>query len=226
MINGLRNNEKYRESKGFNSYYPPILDEKAKYAATFMTKSDTERAFQALMIVFLKIKEGVQSEYKILQNDIMRNHLNYMWFLTFYKSLCTLLKEGEPDKSLVEYAPKFEGKSKLEFQYPYTIENEKLVYDKYNIDEKRANDVVVGYRIKYICEGYSLDDFTDGYPVWYNFFNTTIYERYSERTNVRVRIDFKDGLLYYFVAGASDNWQQITGVPLEIDEVIKSIIFR
>ena len=86
---------------------------------------------------------------------------------------------------------------------------------------------IINYRIKYIMESYDMSDFLDdAFPSWYILQESTIFEQYSEKTNTRVRVDFKDGEFLYFIAGASDNWQRIEDVPAEMDHVISALIFR
>ena len=76
-------------------------------------------------------------------------------------------------------------------------------------------------------ENYDMSDFIDdAYPAWYLLRETTIFEQYSEKTNTRVRIDFRNGEFMYFIAGASDNWQPILGVPVEMDHVVSALLFR
>ena len=82
------------------------------------------------------------------------------------------------------------------------------------------------YRVLYIKEGYSLSDFEGGFPAWYTFSTTTLYEEYNPKTNKRVKIDFKNGEFFYYLAGASDNWVEIVDVPLEMDSVVSALLFR
>ena len=81
-------------------------------------------------------------------------------------------------------------------------------------------------RILYISRAHEAQEFRDGFPAWYIFSNTTLYERYSNTTGVRARIDFNNGEFHYYIAGASDNWKQIVGVPLEMDSIISNLLFR
>ena len=76
-------------------------------------------------------------------------------------------------------------------------------------------------------ENYDMSEFIDDcYPNWYLLKDTTVFEQYSEKTNTRVRIDFRDGEFSYYIAGASDNWQKIECVPIEMDHIISALIFR
>ena len=76
-------------------------------------------------------------------------------------------------------------------------------------------------------ENYDMSEFIDdSFPAWYLIQDTTIFEQYSEKTNTRVRVDFRNGEFSYFIAGASDNWQKIMDVPKEMDHVIGALIFR
>ena len=82
------------------------------------------------------------------------------------------------------------------------------------------------WRIKYIREEFEESEFADGYPAWYSFNDTTVFEHYDENSNVRVRIDFNNGEFLYYICGASDNWQRLQEVPLEVDYIISALLFR
>lgn len=61
-------------------------------------------------------------------------------------------------------------------------------------ESKRYQVPINNYRIRYIVSDYDLNNFQDKeYQGWYILKNTTVYERYNEKTNTRVRIDFRDG---------------------------------
>ena len=224
-----RRNFKNRQFKDIHkAYYPPILDEDPEYAASFLTDKDTNEAFSIFYHIFTSIPDSdgdCKGKFPILFNDLMYNHVNYLWFYRFYKKLCNIFNEKEPSEDLLKYAPKYNINAVLSLQYPFTLnEHNRLIYTDYETDDK--DDFISGYRIKYICDNYNVNEFSRGYPAGYSLFNGTIYEKYSERTNIRVRIDYRDGSLVYFIAGASDNWQQILGIPLEVDDIVKSIIYR
>ena len=56
--------------------------------------------------------------------------------------------------------------------------------------------------------------------------DTVVFEKYNSKTNKHVRIVFRDGEFHYLMCGASDNWKEITEVPLEIDEVVTTMLFK
>ena len=61
------------------------------------------------------------------------------------------------------------------------------------------------------------------------FFTTphpTNKSKYSYKTNTRIRIDFRNNNLYYFIAGASDNWREIEDVPNEMKYVVYSLLYK
>lgn len=226
-MKALKTFDRYLVKGSKNGFYPPILDINPKFAAGFMTDEDTIKSYEAIYDVFNCLLMEAKSKYFILEHDVLYNHINFRWFVGFYIAICKVLnKEATLDKEeLMKYSPNFCIKSSFTLQYPFYISKNNLVeYYRYNVENK--DDFVAGHRIRYISECYSLEDFSQGFPAWYNFLNTTIYEKYSERTNIRVRVDFCDNNLLYFIAGASDDWQQITEVPVEIDDIVKSIIFR
>jgi hypothetical protein len=130
---------------------------------------------------------------------------------------------------LGNFYPKKQGEAPTVFQ-PYTYSTQginkplRLEYKSSNVQDK---DPINNYRISYILKGFQMHEFQgDTYPAWYLLKNTTIFEQYDERTNKRVRVDVRDGDLYYFIAGASDNWKIISDVPKEMDYVISALIYR
>ena len=226
-MESLRTFQGYLIRGSNNGFYPPILDKNPNFAAGFLTDEDTIKSYEAIYDVFDCIKRGVHSSYFILEHDVLYNHVNFRWFVAFYLRLCKILERGATlDKEdLMKYSPNFYIKASLSLQFPFYISKNNIVeYQRYSLNN--MNNFVAGYRVYYISNCYSLEDFSQGYPAWYNLLDTTIFEKYSERTNVRVRVDFHNGNLLYFIAGASDDWQQITSVPIEIDDIVKSIIFR
>ena len=108
------------------------------------------------------------------------------------------------------------------------LNGEHMKYENYTDEElitlfREGNTQIADY----IMENYDMSEFVDdAYPNWYLIKDTTVFEQYSEKTNTRVRVDFRNGEFSYFIAGASDNWKKVEGVPLEMDHVIAALIFR
>ena len=206
-----------RISSSENIKYPPILDYNPIKAADFLTIENSEEAFKLMLKVYKNLNTSEQ-QYIILEKLI---NLNFDWFASFTLELCNLL-EKEPIQIPYERAQYTEPQEPIFFP-PLKYYKGKVKPKYFNVPSR---DPVDHHRIRYIGEAYELTDFRDGFPVWYMFSNTTIYERYSAKTNVRARIDYRDGVLNYYLAGASDNWKNIVGVPLEMDDIISSLIFR
>ena len=211
--------ERIKDKKNF--HYPPILDYNPVKAADFLTIEDSKEVLKLMSNTYSNFKEEGQKNI-VLEKSIL---LNFEWFASFTLELCNLL-EQEP--ILIPYdkvkIPRWDKSIKDPIFFPpLKIRRGVITPEYYNIESK---DPIDHYRISYIKEAYEATDFRDGFPVWYMFSNTTIYERYSAKTNVRVRIDYNNGELSYFLAGASDNWKRIVGVPVEMDDVIASLLFR
>ena len=206
--------------------YIPILDMKPKFAATFLTKEDAMRSYNLLLEVYEDIKANT-IKYVPLTNTILYSRSNFMWFATFFRELEKNLNIEEHYR--VPYKNSPEDKSEtFEIYQPFEPAYRKkglcLQYLKTNVKDQSP---INNYRILYVMANYEMDEFQgDCFPGWYLLKDTTVFEQYNEKTNTRVRIDFRNGEFMYFIAGASDNWQPILGVPVEMDHVVSALLFR
>ena len=209
--------------------YVSILDRDPVFAARFVVKDQLQRYYNLLKEVFQETFEK-NRKHELLYDTLTDSKDNYKWFMKFFKEIERILEIKDkfifPLKPIY---PKNIGDAPNVFQ-PYTYSSQgtgkplKLEYKSSNVEDK---DPINNYRISYILKGFQMHEFQgDAYPAWYLLKNTTIFEQYDERTNTRVRVDVRDGDLYYFVAGASDNWQIIADVPKEIDYIISALIYR
>ena len=150
-----------------------------------------------------------------------------MWFAAFFKELENILRVEELNIPYNKAPKGIKRRTPIVYQpfYSHVVKGTALLHN-YKVLSKTTTPIN-NYRIRYILENYEMSDFIDNcYPEWYLIKRTTIFEQYSERTNTRVRVDFQSGEFLYFIAGASDNWQKIEGVPIEMDHVIGALIFR
>lgn len=199
--------------------YPPILDRDPSMAAKFLTLEDCQNSLTLLQDTFLDLGKSTQKN-KLLEWSILSNKATFDWFISFTITLCELLDTKAFKAPDLNNLP---GDSDLKLCPPMIYKKGIVSPEYFKIN---TVDPISHHRVKYIGEAYEATDFRDGFPIWYSLSNTTIYERYSAKTNTRVRIDHCDGELQYFLAGASDNWKNIVGVPLEMDDVIINILFR
>ena len=218
----LENLEGKIVEKDTEAAYPPILDVDPLFAARFLCKED-------LNIFYIVLKKALSyicnpeepCDFHILVDSIMYSKKNLDWFMTFYKEMEAL--KGEDYSHFKIPVIKFKG-TELSFQPPFYIDSKnKIYYEKIRI---RSNNPIVKYRVEYIRRGLDVTAFRDGYPAWYSFNDTTVFEHYDENSNVRVRIDFNNGEFLYYICGASDNWQRLQDVPLEVDYIISALLFR
>lgn len=225
MKEELKSLKQYNIESRRQAYYVPILDKDPVFAARALTKKDIEKSYKLLKEVFEEIERG-EIYHEPLAYTITFNYENFHWFATFFKELEDIL-EVEETKIPFGKCPSanITRQHRPPFVYQPFYAQGKVLYN-YRILSKKLPPVN-NYRIKYIMENFDMSEFIDDcYPEWYLIKDTTVFEQYSEKTNTRVRIDFKGGEFSYFIAGASDNWQKIEGVPLEMDHVIAALIFR
>ena len=209
------------------THYPPILDRDPVAAARSIIKKDIERNHKLLKETFEEIGED-EPFHEPLVHTILFSKENFLWFASMLKEFENILKLEEfkipynkcPEEMGIEapivYPPFYGaplGKKKVTMSRPKPL--------------SRKLPPINNYRIKYLMEDYDMSEFLyDCFPDWYLLRTTTIFEQYSEKTNVRVRVDYRNGEFHYFVAGASDNWKEILGVPADIDDVVAALIFR
>lgn len=209
--------------------YIYILDRDPIFAARFLVKGQLERYYKLLREVFQEVINK-NKKHELLYDTLTNSRYNFRWFRKFFKEIERLLEIKDkfifPIKNIY---PRAEGDTLVILQpYVYSTQGDgkplKLEYRSSNVKDK---DPINNYRVAYILKGYQMHEFQgDNYPAWYLLKNTSIFEQYDERTNRRVRVDVRDGDLYYFIAGASDNWRMIADVPKEMDYVISALIYR
>lgn len=202
---------------------PPILDKDPVFAAEFLSTYDSKHYLDLLIKTYENL--GQESQKNIaLEELILYNRVNYKWFRTFTLTLKNL--EGMstevyiPTESICDF--RNEEKA-LVFIPPLRVVNKRA--KPISLKVKDGNVISLN-RALYIRECYSLADFRSGFPAWYAFSKTTIFEKYNPKTNKRVRIDFENGEFKYFLAGASDRWIRIVNVPLEMDSVVSALLFK
>ena len=218
--------KEYNLTSTKQAHYIPILDKDPIFAARALTKKDLEKSYKLLKETFTEIADH-SVYHEPLANTILFSRENFMWFSSFLKEMEKILRKREFEISYEECPSANNLKPPVVYQ-PFRAlpRKEGLKLFNYRALSKKLQSVN-NYRIKYIMENYDMSEFIDdAYPAWYLLKDTTVFEQYSEKTNTRVRVDFRDGEFSYFIAGASDNWQKIEGVPLEMDHVIAALIFR
>lgn len=223
----LKDLKEYKLREVKQAQYIPILDRDPIYAAESLTTKDLKKAYNLLKEVYEDIREG-RYYYELLQDTLLYTFNNFMWFASFFKTIETALQQKEFEIPY-EKAPVIKYGRGIDVFQPfnhYYDKDKKIRLCQFSTNVRKQLPVN-NYRVRYIMESYEMSDFqNDAFPVWYLLQNVTIFEQYSEKTNTRVRVDFRDGKFYYFVAGASDNWQQIEEVPREMNHVIAALIFR
>lgn len=219
--------------------YIPVLDVNPVYACRYLTRADLIDSYNLLEEVFKEINSS-KIIHEVMVDTILYCKENFLWYSEFFKESAKLLNSEcsiEPDYSK---CPAYSREAHLEHkpEVPYYIKVHQpfaVYYDdkkkNYYAEElkfnREGNDPINNYRIKYIVDQHELSEFVGvSYPTWYSLDDLTIYEKYCTKTNTRIRIDFKDGSLRYFIAGASDNWKEIENVPHSMIHVIFALLFR
>ena len=240
----LKNLSKYKSTISERLAYIPILDKRPDLAANYLTISDMQGAYALLKESFKEIAEGKRI-HALMVDAIKLDIDNFEWYCRFFKQIEDNLLIVRKFNLPYNKCPEGERKEHVTTVGPlkeYIVEPELTAYQPFNVyyngekkkfeaspcvSNRKYSDPIVNYRIKYILDQHSIDEFKNcTFPGWYSLSNTTIYERYSYKTNTRIRIDFKDNKLYYFIAGASDNWKEIENVPEEMSYVVYALIFK
>lgn len=211
-----------------DAYFPPIVGTDPELAAISIPIEEQETAYFALLSSFEALKEN-KSTHKYLEECMLSNKSTFMWFCTFFKTLEQQI--NPPSKYTIPYHLYSTGSIDEHFfffQYPmYLIERKDKFVVQYKkiVNEASNKDLIARHKINLISNRYESTDFRNGFPNWY-ITSGTIFEKYSSKINKRVRIVNNNGEFQYFICGASDNWEQIYNVPLEIDDVIACILFQ
>ena len=216
--------------------YIPVLDYNPVYACRYLTRADLMDSYNLLKKTFKEISEG-KVKHSLIADTILYCKENFEWYIALVKEASELLRESSveipydkcPLSSIKDLGGN-RGNSPIKVYHPFGVYYDgkrKNYYAEYLKFNRSDNDPINNYRIKYIVEQYELNEFMGAsYPSWYSLSDLTIYEKYCTKTNTRIRIDFKDGKLHYFIAGASDNWEEIENVPDNMIYVIFALLFR
>jgi hypothetical protein len=215
----------YRLCSATQTKYIPILDSDPVLAARALTKKDIEKSYKLLKKSFEEISVN-EAYHEPIVNTILFSQKNFLWFSSMLKEFERILGSEECEIPFEKCPDNTSGS--LVVYPPYSVYPNKGKYRLCNVKTlSKELHPINNHRIKYIIENFDMSEFiNDCYPAWYLLKDTTVFEQYSEKTNTRVRVDFKGGEFSYFIAGASDNWQKIEPVPIEMDHVIAALIFR
>lgn len=208
-----------------NTKYPPILDRDPIIAANFLTTEESEKVLTLLIETYRDLK-STEQKHKALELNICLSKAHFDWFAQFAFELDKLVRGKALIEIPFEKAESLrEDDEPLVFFPPMSFKTSKkfAVPKKYKVKDY---DPINWWRIYYIQKQYDPEDFRSGYPAWYILSQTTLFEDYCAKTNKRIRIDFNNGEFFYYIAGASDNWRRIINVPLEMDSVVASLLFR
>ena len=207
-------------------YLTPMLDKDPIFAANFLTVKDSKEAIETLRETYKLIEDGEYNK-NAMTTLVTFSKISFEWFSSFTIELCRL--EG----MLPTFIPY--GIKDLLGDCPFAnVQCPPVFYNsnKKSVEKREYSinpdvDAVTLWRISYIKEQYEPSDFREeSFPAWYVMSETEIYEGYSVKTNTRVKVTFSNGELNYYIAGASDNWKKIVGVPTEMDHVISALIFK
>ena len=212
-----------------DAYFPPIVELYPELNALSIPEKEQEAAYLALKDSFESLKKG-GSAHKLLEECLLTTEKTFLWFCTFFKELEKIIS-NKRDTYEIPYTltPKNKTKTFLYFQYPMyvTKQNETYIvhYRKYRGNTLR-NELLNKHRTELISQRLEYTDFKNGFPNWY-VISHVVFEKYSEKINKRVKLLYNSkGEFEYYICGASDNWEQIFNVPLEIDDVIACILFN
>lgn len=228
IIKVLRNIDNEIIDKIEDAYFPPIVESYPELNADSLPIEEQRKAYRALKDSFESLKQN-KSSHKYLEECMCYNERTFIWFCTFFKKL-----EGQMSKKsnyLIPYnlTPPNKDKNFLFFQYPmYVSELQgKFIahYIKYK-GERLNNDIIKKHRAELISKRLEYTDFKNGFPNWYVLPNV-VFEKYSSKINKRAKLLYNGkGEFEYYISGASDNWEQVYNVPLEIDDIIACILFQ
>ena len=235
----LRDINKEEFSFYTDCYFPKILHSNPEDAAKSLTIKDAEEAYTILKEVLYDSSENC----KLLRDVVYKNKFTFEWYKVFFYALRRFFQFPDIDAECVK-GPS-EGKDEILYiYYPFYVLPSKNGYTTFH-DESIVNDynntqftygkksvesieVIPNYvdlcRRAYIKECYEADAFKTGYPSWYEL-PVKLVEKYNPYLNRRVRICCEDQELKYYVAGASDNWEEVLGVPLEMDDIVLTLLY-
>lgn len=215
-----------------DAYFPPIVDCIPEINAISIPINEQESAYLAIRDSFKALKNG-ESAHKFLEESMLSTQRTFLWYCTFFKELEKRIigkgKNADTYEIPFEITPKNRTKTYIYFQYPMYLKEINKKYIVHYQEHKNSifeKDLIKRHRSELISRRLEVTEFSEGFPNWY-VTPQIVYEKYSSKINKRVRLHYNGkGEFEYYICGASDNWEQIFNVPIEIDDVIACILYR
>lgn len=196
-----------------------ILDADPEQAARSLIYPHIGVTIRALRFTFASCFDyTLYRKYKTRRIDAVRYSAeNYIWFSEFYEALVSLCKRT------LDNIQEF-NESQL-----YNCSALKFQHHGLNLfpeSKGTLTDLITASRVEYIKEGYSSMLFPAGVPGWYIDTNKIIYEKYDSTAGKSYRVTQSNKGLKYFTAEYFNQWNEITDVPKDIEELIRHLIYR
>lgn len=224
------------------AYFPPVVNYNPVDNAHDLSIEDAKEAYNALYASFNVIKKKKNKPiHPLLEECLLGSYSQFMFFAIMFKELEKILPQSDLGFSSELEIPYNRRPKKLKTQKENTFFIQPPLYlekvrDKYRIQYKSYGDKnyknispVMLHRYNYISRNYEITDFKEGFPAWYTLQQNilvNLFERYVPQLNKRIRIRWNKNEFEYHICGASDNWQKIYDVPLEMDNIIAALLFR
>lgn len=215
------------------AYFPLLTSTDATLCAQNLTKDDLLIFYNVCKDFYKNILDPNRIKYEIMEKYFCCSLTAYMWLAEMFLEAQKLLLTDHDDiaEIAVPYDDSIVGstlkKKQIRATAPYkVIERDNDGYWAYPTRSSKDTTFLQRNRIFYISQMYEASDFYVGYPSWYRLSKATVFEQYCPQIGKRVKIVYKDNEYLYYVCGASDNWQRIKGVPIEVDWVITALLFR
>jgi hypothetical protein len=162
---------------------------------------------------------------ELICSDLLYSRKNAEWLSKFYTKLCDYMNIDTRLRIHFNLA-KLKGDGTyminplglhsplLDIQYDDLV---KVSNDRY----KSIKDVVTLSRVMLIDLQPQLEDFIEGIPSWLIDVSVPLIEAFDEvnRRHIKIERD-STGKLHYFTSFISDKWEEICGVPKEMDYIV------
>lgn len=231
-----------------NIYYTPerniisILDEDPRKAAKALIRTHVMHYISILQNIFIyyhnndENKKHPRTHIRMWANYMRRSKQNFLWTVTFYKTLQEIFKNSISKRN------EYYIDTKLDFNDSYLELDKSLpngrheicLFDKHinkylndKIKYKKLKETFINTnRISYLQCNYPKDMFVNSkVPSWYSKINKTYeFENIIDNMGIRIIRDNLGNYKYYCKPGLSDIWIEIKNVPQDMRFIINGMI--
>ena len=168
---------------------------------------------------------------ELVYSDLTYSRKNCEWYQEFYKELLDITKiAGILELPKFQISPLKVKNSQMFLVNPLNIHSPLLdgyYQDLISKNKERYEKILDMYtlsRVMLIDLKPQFEDFVKGTPIWLLSISNVLLEAYDQLHRRHIRIIRDKNKLRYMTSVISDNWEEVTDVPSEMDIIVQYLI--